>query len=264
MSAQALRAGALAVVPRPLPNGSAAPPRADAYFLSTVKAMAQVKVVRRWRDHNEILQPPERLERPLELGSAAAPQRPMRLVAIAASTGGPAALECILSQLPANFPAPVLVVQHIAKGFVSSLAEHLNLTCRLHVKLAESGELLLRGTVYIAPDDKHLSVTPAGTIELSSDYPVAGFRPSADCLFESTAGYARGPTVHVILTGMGEDGVEGLREARARAGAWVIAQDEASCVVFGMPRSAIEAQVVDEVLPLPAIAARLMALVQGV
>jgi two-component system chemotaxis response regulator CheB len=152
------------------------------------------------------------------------------------------------------------VVQHISPGFTAGLASWLGTVCAFRVKVAQQGEALAGRTVYLAPDDRHLGVTAFGDVALSAAPPIGGFRPSGTYLFESVArGY--GPAaVAVILTGMGADGVEGLRAIR-RAGGRIIAQDEKSSVIFGMPGAAIAAGLADIVLPLEAIAPRLATLV---
>jgi two-component system chemotaxis response regulator CheB len=211
-----------------------------------------VKVVRHWRPA-----PPRPGGTPLRAASAA--QR-RRLVAIATSTGGPGALQGLLSGLSADFSAPILVVQHITVGFTPGLAAWLNSVCDLQVKVAEHGEPLAPHTVYLAPDDRHLGVSPMPTILLSSAPPIGGFRPSGTFLFESVARAFGAAAIALILTGMGEDGVEGLRAVR-QTGGRILAQDEESSVVFGMPGAAIAAGLADLVLPLEAMAARLVELV---
>jgi two-component system chemotaxis response regulator CheB len=191
--------------------------------------------------------------------SAAAIAAPTSIVAVAASTGGPAALQQILSELPADFCLPILVVQHIGSGFVDGLVEWLNSVCSLHVKRATDGELLSPHTVYVAPDDKHLGVSGRSRIVLSQAGQIDGFRPSATFLFESVARAFGASAVHVILTGMGRDGVAGLQVARQCQGT-ILAQDQASSVVFGMPGAAIDAGLADCVLPLPSIADQLITL----
>jgi two-component system chemotaxis response regulator CheB len=181
-------------------------------------------------------------------------------VASATSTGGPAALQRMLAGLPGGLPAPILVVQHITVGFTDGLAAWLGSISPSRVKVAQEGEPLAAGTVYIAPDDRHLGVSDRGAVALSDAPPIGGFRPSGSHLFESVA-RAFGPSaVAVIMTGMGEDGVAGLRAVR-QAGGRVIAQDEDSSVVFGMPRAAIAAGLAHVVLPLDDIARRLASLV---
>jgi two-component system chemotaxis response regulator CheB len=254
LSLNAMRAGALLVLEKPDNPQSAKFDRRREHLLAMVKAMAQVKVVRRWTPRERGVMPPAAPPR--------APGAPVRLVAIAASTGGPAALQRIFADLPRGFPAPILVVQHIATGFVAGLAHWLGASCDLRVRVAEDGEPLGPHTVYLAPDGRHLGVREPGQILVSDAPPILGFRPAATFLFESAA-RACGPGVAaVILTGMGSDGVEGLKAVR-QAGGLVLAQDEASSVVYGMPREAVGAGVVDAVLSLSEVAARLVAVVPG-
>ena len=247
-SVAALRAGALAAVPDPTAVAKAKLAAAGREFAATVRAMAQVKVVRRWRERERGAAPAEPAGAPI--------QRP-RIVAIAASTGGPAALQRILSELPARYPVPVVLVQHIAQGFADGFVAWLGSVCSLRVKRAEHGELLAPYTVYVAPGDEHVGVT-SRTVQLSRAAPIGGFRPSATHLFESVSAAFGSASVNVILTGMGRDGVDGLHAVRRRGGR-VIAQDEATSIVFGMPGAAIASGVVDQVLPLGGIAAELAA-----
>lgn len=250
-SLRAIEAGALTAVAKPEGPGSPRFEEDRAQLVAMVRAMADVKVVRRWNRPGE---PPPPL--PPAVGAA---RVPVRLVVMAASTGGPMALQKILAGLPADFPVPILVVQHLSRGFIGVLAEWLKSSTRLRVRVAEAGERLAPGTVYLAPDDRHLGVTPGGAVRLDSSDPVDGFRPSASHLFASAAqAYGEG-VVALVLTGMGNDGVSGLREARA-AGARVLAQDEATSVIYGMPGEAVRAGVVEEVLPVEGIAARLVEL----
>lgn len=248
----ALRAGALAVLQKLV--GPQAPhfEEESQRLRSTLRALATVRVVRR-RSEREASQGPGVLQ--------PAGRRRVEVVAIAASTGGPAALHRVLSALPASFPVPVLVVQHIALGFAAGLATWLDGASPLRVRVAEPGELLRPGAVLLAPDDRHLGVGPEGRVHVSQEPPMEGFRPSANLLFRSVARAFGGAAVCVVLTGMGEDGVRGLREVH-EAGGWVVAQDEESCVVYGMPGAAVAAGLVDEVLPLEGVAPRLQALAE--
>lgn len=252
ISMHALRAGALTVLPKP--PGIASPGFEDAarQFVQTIKAMSQVKVVRHW---------PERGRQDASAGVRAATRGTRaRIVAITASTGGPAALNRLLSDLPGGFPVPILVVQHLSPGFLGGFAAWLNLTSSLKVKAAQDGESLLPGTVYLAPDNRHLGVSDRSTILLSEAAPIAGFRPSGTYLFDSVARTYGSSTLALVLTGMGQDGVEGLRRVR-EAGGRVIAQDETTSVVFGIPGAAVAAGCVDSVLPISAMALRLGELV---
>jgi two-component system chemotaxis response regulator CheB len=185
------------------------------------------------------------------------------VILIGASTGGTEALRVLLSALPAQMP-PILITQHMPEMFTASFASRLDSQCTLSVKEAQAGERLLPGVAYIAPGHSHLllkPVAPSGyQVELNPGAPVNRHRPSVDVLFRSAANGAGPHAIGVILTGMGRDGANGLLELK-ESGARTIAQDEASCVVFGMPKEAIALGAADETLPLSAIAARLVALV---
>lgn len=245
---RALRAGALTMLLKPPGPGSAGFERAAAELISTVKALAEIKVVR----HRPPTQPSAACSVPPR-GAAA-----VRAVAIAASTGGPPALQRLLSGLPHDFPAPLLVVQHMASAFLSGFAEWLNSVAPLAVRVAKAGEPLMPATVYVAPERRHLGVGRNGlTLILSDDSPVGGFRPSATYLFESVARAFGHRAAAVVLTGMGRDGVDGLPALRA-SGGLILAQDEATSVVFGMPGAAIAEGLVDRVLPLDAMAPALV------
>jgi two-component system chemotaxis response regulator CheB len=244
----ALRAGALTVLSKLAEPAFGIDREERQRFVAAIKAMAQVKVVRHWPAREVV----ERQRQMLD----SVPQAHRKIVAIAASTGGPAAIQGLLSQLPTEFPAPILVVQHIATGFIAGFTAWLNTVCSLRVKVAENGEALVARTVYVAPDSRHLGLSSNWTVQLSNAPAIGGFRPSATFLFQSVAQVAGRAVVAVILTGMGRDGVDGLSLVRGRGG-FVIAQDEASSVVFGMPAAAIAASQVDAVLSLPAIAPRL-------
>jgi two-component system, chemotaxis family, protein-glutamate methylesterase/glutaminase len=238
-AAHALSCGALTVLPKPT---GADFNRNARELIAVVKAMAEVKVVRRrLRPRPALALPPlsARSERP-------------RVLAIAASTGGPAALRILLPALSPDFPIPILVVQHITAGFIGGLVGWLAAMVSLPVKLAEHGETLSGGTIYFAPDEFHLGIAFNLSAILSSAAPMRGFRPSANFLFESAANACGPAALAVILTGMGNDGLDGLQAVKRRGGC-VIAQDEETSVVFGMPGAAIGAGVADAVLALEAI-----------
>ena len=171
-----------------------------------------------------------------------------KLIAVGASTGGTEAIRHFLEPLPITSPA-VLITQHMPAGFTHSFAERLNRLCQISVKEAEDGERVLPGHAYIAPGDYHMELRRNGAnyqIHINKDPAVNRHRPSVDVLFNSVAKYAGRNAIGVILTGMGSDGATGLLAMRS-AGSYTFAQDEASCVVFGMPRSAVELGAVDEV-----------------
>lgn len=187
---------------------------------------------------------------------------PPRIVGIGASTGGPQALEQVLGQLPADFPLPLLCVQHIAEGFMQGLVAWLAGCCRIRVCTADEGAQPLAGTAYFPPDNRHLEIDDGGVFRCSSALSLAGHRPSIDIAFASLARRYDATAVGVLLTGMGQDGAQGMLDI-ARAGGLTIAQDEASSVVFGMPRRAIELGAARHVLPLDQIGPALCALAVG-
>ncbi|HEX3601926.1 MAG TPA: chemotaxis response regulator protein-glutamate methylesterase [Lacipirellulaceae bacterium] len=185
---------------------------------------------------------------------------PNRIVAIGISTGGPNALQYVLSQIPADFPASILIVQHMPEGFTEMFAKRLDECCALDVQEARSGDLLVAGRVLICPGNRHIMVRrmPRGDMAVLSDgAPVNGHRPSADVLFHSVAQQFGITAVGLLMTGMGEDGAEGLGALKAAGGA-TIAQSEDTCVVSGMPRAAISKGYADKVIPLEGIAAHLL------
>jgi two-component system, chemotaxis family, protein-glutamate methylesterase/glutaminase len=182
----------------------------------------------------------------------------VELVVIGASTGGPPAIERILRDLGASISVPVVVVQHMPAGFTRAFADRLNAYLPLHVREATDREPLLPGTVYIAPGGRHLTVVwdGGGLTAALSDEPGATHRPSVDALFTSAAAAVGHRAIAVLLTGMGHDGAQGMAEL-ARLGARTLAQDEATSVIYGMPRAAVLAGAVGESLALPAIGGRL-------
>lgn len=184
-----------------------------------------------------------------------------KLVFVGASTGGTEAIRVFLQQMPSSAPA-ILITQHMPPGFTRSFADRLNSLCAMHVKEAEDHERVLPGHAYIAPGGRHMRIARSGAnylISLSDDAPVNRHRPSVDVLFDSATEHVARNAVGVILTGMGRDGAAGLLEMK-NAGATTFAQDEASCVVFGMPKEAILLHAVDHVLPLSQMAEHVVAL----
>ncbi len=190
------------------------------------------------------------------------PHAPVRIVAIAASTGGPQALREILSHLPAVFPAPVVCVQHIGGDFLSGMVAWLTEVSPLSGRKAAQGEIPQAGVVYFAPEDAHLEFDDRGRIALSDAPPCDGHRPWATVTLRAAARRFGAGAVGVLLTGMGRDGAEGMADIAA-AGGITIAQDEASSVVYGMPREAVALGAVQQVLPLEQIAPVLIALANG-
>lgn len=258
MSFQALQAGALTLVAKPSGPYASTFEQDAAALTVTVKLMADVKLIRR---HGAA-----RPDRGLVAAAPAAAGRsrgqPVEIVVIAASTGGPAALATIFGALPAPLPVPILVVQHIPPGFDEGLVQWLDSISPVPVRLARNREPLQDGAVLMAPADAHLGVSAGGRVALSGDAPIGGHRPSATHLFRSVAGAYGAGAVGAILTGMGVDGVAGLRLLKD-AGGCVLAQDEATSVVYGMPGKAASAGIVDQILPVDRIAGALIAACNG-
>lgn len=178
-----------------------------------------------------------------------------RLVAIGSSTGGPVALQQVLTQLPAGFPLPILLVQHMPSTFTPAFAQRLNQQCQITVKEAEDGEMLQKGTAYLAPGGRQLGLVDRGgqvRVRIYDGDASLHYKPSVDLAFASAAEVFPGKVLSVVMTGMGADGREGAR-ALKKGGATVWAQDEASCVIYGMPAAVVEANLADQVLPLAEI-----------
>lgn len=249
---RAIEEGALAIVEKP--RGFTHPDfeliRRD--LVDTVRAMAAVKLFRRKKFESRNVA--ESL--PLEMPQAS---RSYELLGIGCSTGGPQVLLQILSHLPINFPIPIVITQHISKGFVGGLVSWLAGNTLLKVKLAEHGETLQAGTIYFAPDDKHMLVTRSITgyaASLNREAPENSFRPSADPMFRSIAQNCQHHAIGLLLSGMGEDGAKGMLALR-KAGGHTLAQDVASAVVYGMPGAAIALDAIDQVVELEKLPAYL-------
>ena len=248
----AIEAGALALLRRPAGIGHPDYEATARELVQTVKLMAEVKVVRRW--------PRTRGAGPVphaaKMGLVRAPAQ-VRIVAIGASTGGPSVLRTILAELPGDFPVPLLIVQHMAAGFIRGCVEWLAQSSALTMHVATHGELMLPGHVYVAPDVCQMKVERGGKIALTGDEPENGLRPSVAYLFRSVAEVYGCDAVAGLLTGMGRDGAEELRLLKQK-GAVTFAQDKDSSVVHGMPGEAIKLDAAMLVLPPEKIAAVLM------
>jgi len=179
------------------------------------------------------------------------------VVAIAASTGGPTALVKVLRGISPQVSAALLVVQHMSRGFLEGLVRWLDNEVELEVKKAQEGDYLEAGVVLVAPEDQHMMVTELDTVRLNRSLPINGHRPSAEVLFDSVASNCGKRGAGVILTGMGSDGAEGLKNLRL-CGGHTIAQDEQTSIIFGMPRAAIELEAAEIVLPLDEIGPQIM------
>jgi two-component system, chemotaxis family, protein-glutamate methylesterase/glutaminase len=243
---QAIRLGALCVVKKPVGPTHASYSTQVAALMNTVRAMAEVRVIHH-RTHDTTTDQQK-------AGIPASPaefKRP-EIVAIVSSTGGPAALSEIFKGLPVGFALPVVVVQHISSEFLPSLVKWLGTTTSLPVEIAQAGNRPQAGHIYFAPADAHLRLSNRRQFELDQ-LAKAPYRPSGDILLESIATHYGANAIGVILTGMGNDGAKGL-QALYNAGAYTIAQDEATSVVFGMPYEAIAMGAVQTVTSIQAIA----------
>jgi two-component system chemotaxis response regulator CheB len=222
-----------------------------------LKLLSSVRVIRHLRG-------PKRIAPPMKQTAGPAALMPVSVgvVAVAASTGGPQILHRILSELPADFPAPIAIVQHINAAFAESLSGWLSNSSRLKVRLAQDGELLMPGHVLIAPPGMHMVIPFRGRVALKPGVERDGHMPSATVLLESAAKAYGRRALGVILTGMGEDGAAGMLAIK-QAGGITVAQNEESCVVFGMPGAAVARNAVDHLIHGDEVAAALMRLTRG-
>jgi two-component system chemotaxis response regulator CheB len=254
---EAVKAGALDMFVKP---GAPADPDFSmeaAELRRQVKLLAGVRVISRSRREGD-----SRSARILEPPVMSRPRQPVELIAIGASTGGPKALADILRALPNPFPAAIVIVQHMAADFLPGLVEWLALQTTLPVRLAQGGEQVRRGVIYIAPGDRHLRVGVGGYLLLSEGAPRHSCCPSVDELFISVADVLGPHAIGVLLSGMGKDGAEGLLKMRSRA-AVTVAQDESTSTVFGMPGAAQDLNAVEIMLPLERIGPMIVELAVG-
>ena len=248
-----LEAGAVDVFPKPRGGPSSDAITAE-QFIKKVKIVAGVWV--RGRLPKEAAAETARMPSRPPQNSVRAMRAP-QIVVMGASTGGPQALQTILSQLPGSFSLPILCVQHISSGFLPGLVSWLGAHYGGRVQVARVGELPAPGRVYFPAENTHLVIDRAGRLQVSLEAPRGGHRPSVNITFLSAAEQYGDSAIGVLLTGMGHDGGEGM-QALAKAGALTIAQDEASSVIFGMPRDAVERGAARAVLPLGEIASALI------
>lgn len=244
----ALSQGALEVISK-----SDIQPEKAEQLIRKVKVLARVKVIRHIRRSITV-----KREKP-KINTVSLQHSFEKVVAIASSTGGPKALADILSTLPADFPYPILIAQHIEEAFVASLVEWMNHISALKVKMGKAGDNIVPGLVYISPAKTNLVVNSAGTLLFAENDPEDVYHPSCNKLLSSVGTEFGNKSIGVVLTGMGNDGTEGLKIIKSNGGA-TVAQDQASSVVFGMPRMAIESGCVDTVLALSDISAHLVRL----
>ena len=259
ISMNALQAGALAVVEKPAGTSHKDYQRLANRLCDQFVLMSQVKVVRQRFNSGVRARPGDGPLFPCTASRLARPRGAFQIAGIVASTGGPGALARLAGGLPADFPVPIVLVQHITSSFHAGFVSWLDGICGLSVVTAEDGRQPLAGFLYVAPADKHLSVD-RGTLRICDDGPVCGQAPSGTVLFGSLAASYGSEAVGILLTGMGQDGAEGLKSLR-EAGGYTLAEDESTAVVYGMPAAAARMGAVCESLPLDAIGRRLRCLV---
>jgi two-component system chemotaxis response regulator CheB len=255
LSFQAIESGALAVVEKPPDRNAPLFTEKRLQLTRTLAAMSQVKVIRRTTKPVAPVQP-ERFTRP-EF------QIQPEVIAIGASAGGPSALSALLSQLPLDFPVPIVIAQHIPNEFVSGLARWLDKVTPLSVRVATDGTILAPGVVNLCPGTAHIQVLRKQgqlMVELDPEHGTHRYQPSVDVLFESVATACGDRAIGLVLTGMGDDGARGLLRMR-QSGARTLAQDQRSSTVFGMPSAAIERGAVEEIVSLAALPMALLNLV---
>jgi two-component system chemotaxis response regulator CheB len=255
MAMEALACGALEVISKPTDGYSAGD--MGMQLVDKIRAVARIPMVKRIQGAVNVPPPPVQVSQALK-------ETTNKIIAIGASTGGTEAIKTVLMGMPANAPG-IVVVQHMPAKFTTSFAERLNELCKISVKEARDGDSVVNGTALIAPGNYHMLLKRSGAryyVQVKTGPMVHHQRPAVDVLFNSVAMYAGSNAVGVILTGMGADGARGLLKMR-EAGAGTVAQDEKSCVVFGMPKEAIKAGAVDKVVPLQLITKTTLTMVTG-
>jgi len=260
---QALAAGAVDVILKPKMGTKQHLLESRTRICDAVKAAAAARLNRLPRQAAQRAMPQPKLTAdammPAPVAGHAMAKTTERVICIGASTGGTESLLSVLEALPADSPG-IVIVQHMPEKFTAAFAKRLDSLCEVEVKEAEDGDTVLRGRVLIAPGNRHTLLQRSGAryyVNVKDGPLVSRHRPSVDVLFRSAAQYAGGNAVGIIMTGMGDDGARGLLEMREN-GAMTIAQDEASCVVFGMPKEAIARGAAEKVLPLDALAAEIV------
>lgn len=245
MSFDLINAGALDVMEKPRAESP------QSYSGMASELIRRVKIVSRVRPFRRTSAQVRTLVQPVPMPLSKVEEN--RILAFGASTGGPQALLSILKGLPANISVPMIAVQHISPGFTSGLVDWLNHECSVEVVVAKDGERLRPGVIYFPEDDCHLSIGTNGELRQGRSLPVGGHRPSIDYMMRTVAASYGPNAVGILLTGMGRDGVDGMKAIKA-VGGTTFAQDEASSVIFGMPREAIAAGVVDRVVAVDDLA----------
>jgi two-component system, chemotaxis family, protein-glutamate methylesterase/glutaminase len=248
-----LEAGALDILPKPTAGLSADDKLLNEQLINKIQILSGVKVFKKKRKSPSPV-------KSLETFSSKSYFKP-KIVVVGASTGGPQAINELFAQLPADFPVPVICVQHISFGFLQGFIDWLASSCRLPIQIAQPRDKPKPGTIYFPPEQRHLELDDKGQFICSNSPPLDGHRPSVTVTFKSVAKFYGKATVGILLTGMGRDGAEGM-QCIAQAGGLTIAQDEATSVIYGMPKEAIDLGAAKLVLPIHAIAPRLLELLQ--
>lgn len=244
-----LQAGALDIFPKPRPGESKDAQIDRLKLINKIRVLAGVKVLRKRTPRSNFdSKPLPNTSGKVSTNSASG----IKIVAIGTSTGGPQALQTIFEGLPANFPVPIVCVQHISHGFLDGLIQWLSLTSALPIQIARSGITPQPGTIYFPPEKKHLELNSQGQWICSDAPPIGGHRPSVDMTLKSVAQVYGSKAIAILLTGMGKDGAEGMKMIQ-QAGGLTIAQDRETSVIFGMPKEAIELGAVKHILSLPEI-----------
>ena len=257
---QLLEAGAVDILPKPKAGLDVENTLLKQSLIDKVKILSGVKVFKKKQPSSIVNQS---LGKKSGQTATLLPTRyNPKIMVVGASTGGPLALQEFLTNLPTDFPLPIICVQHISLGFLQSLIDWLTTSCSLPIQIAQAGERPKSGHVYFPPERQHLKLDRRGKFIHSLDPPVDGHRPSVTTTFISVAEFYGRKTIGVLLTGMGRDGAEGMKEI-AHVGGMTIAQDEVTSVVFGMPKEAIALGVVDQILPIQAIAPAVLKLVRS-
>ncbi len=246
-----LQAGAVDVFPKPNTGLASDYEQVKRDLINKIKVLSGVTVFTKRQTPPIVVPPVNNFVFPVDK------TRAIGVIAIGASTGGPQALHKIIAQLPANLPVPVICIQHISQGFLQGLVDWLDSECLIKVKIANAGEFPQPGTVYFAPDKSHLELNTQGKFIYGLSLPVDGHCPSVTVTFKSVAKFYGRAAMSILLTGMGRDGASGMQYI-SDAGGITIAQDEKTCVVFGMPSEAISLGVVQHVLPIQDIAPLLL------
>ncbi|HKM38045.1 MAG TPA: chemotaxis-specific protein-glutamate methyltransferase CheB [Thiopseudomonas sp.] len=250
---QAISSGALEVIAKPRYTSEEADNFAD-----KVRLLAGVSVITRMRQR--YLAEPQQVAPIAYKPLSVMPSDVQQVFVIASSTGGPQALASLLPQLPADFPAPILIAQHISDGFIDGMAQWLSGLCQLPVKVAENGEVLRSSCVYLSPPEKDLTVTAGRCLALTQRNAKDIYRPSCDALLTSVADVFGSQAVGIIMTGMGRDGAKGMRAIYNKGGI-TLAQDEASSVIYGMNAEAVNLGVIQREIPLASIANEMLQIV---